>query len=228
MKAVVASLFALALICTSCADVVVTVHGTTIGRLVPQDSLFVGVETPTRGTVMHRLSDIVSVQSSDPARIDTLRALFRGTDVRVSLASDEEAVRTRLASAGRVDYESDKKEPAMAGLLSVLMPSLGHAYAGDPGRGVGFFVAEVVEGAAGWYLLERVGNNATLSDTVRLWGELAGLAVVVLGVATKVGECHDAIHTADAYNAELAKRLGLEIGLLPARFGLNAGLSFRF
>jgi len=107
-----------------------------------------------------------------------------------------------------------RKSPWGAVVGAWFVPTLGHAYAGNWGRGAPFLVGEVVA-------VTLIVNGA--NDTYWTWGgeELtdAGATKVLAGagllIVTRVWEYIDAYHTAEDYNRRLEKRY------LERRLGLS-------
>jgi hypothetical protein len=126
-------------------------------------------------------------------------------------------------------YQSMKRDPAMAGLLSAIVPSLGHAYAGRPVNGVIFFIFESAE-AAGAYFTLRAAADTMYYDTKAQRDSLLTVGVVcaVALALTKMWECADAVVATDRYNDALRKRLGLRLGWQGPGRGVGAGLSWRY
>lgn len=110
-----------------------------------------------------------------------------------------------------------KKIPAAAVGLSILLPSLGHAYAGDWNRGSKFLLLEI--GAA---IVIGLGESQT--ETVDLGYGITyeetsdeGIALEALGalglIAFRVWELVDAYKTAEDYNTRAAGMSGFNIEL---------------
>jgi len=110
------------------------------------------------------------------------------------------------------------KEPSTAVLLSLLIPSTGHAYAGNWGRGVGFAAGRIGLVALAFTagVSENTDTNSFGPITVTVVSkEPNGLYYVSLLGAAALGiwEAVDASKTAQKYNAKLQEQNGLSLGL---------------
>lgn len=108
-------------------------------------------------------------------------------------------------------YSAQAKEPWLAVAGSFFIPSLGHAYAGNWGRGAIFLGAELIEGVVAvgclndnyyYWSGSRFVEVNTENDGV---GALAYLALV----GTRIWEYVDAYKTAEKFNADLRNKLSL-------------------
>ena len=122
-------------------------------------------------------------------------------------------------------FQSQKRDPAMAGLLSTFVPTLGHVYAGEGGTGTAFLLGEVALTAAAVLM-----GNVAAADTSKNTIPFTAISAVcwVGAVVTKVCECGDAVNAANRYNEKLRERLGLQIGLQPLRSEAAFGVACRF
>lgn len=120
-------------------------------------------------------------------------------------------------------YNSEKKEPALAGLLEVIVPLVGHAYAGDISRGV---VPTLISGGGLVLMFASVGSAAS--------GDLAGFTSTYgLGLLAYLGGrvygVISAVQTANDFNNDLKRKLNLSI--VPLRNPDNSfvvGLDLKF
>lgn len=212
------------------ADVLRTAKDTFKGIVTMPDSNTISVSLDGGGMRIFAASDVALVSYDNQVRYNTFREPLSALGIMVEMASVPGRVQANVPSSTLQGpsvqisaYQSLKRDPAMAGLLSVLAPVLGHAYAKKTGTGVGFLIAEIAE-AGGAYLLFR---TAPKSSSV---GELTALGVV-LAVAlpiTKIWECGDAIRAADEYNEGVRQRLGLQVGMTQEASGIAGGMTFRF
>lgn len=102
-------------------------------------------------------------------------------------------------------YEAEKKSPWLAVGAAWLVPTLGHAYAGDWGRGINFLVADVA-----CYGIVIIGSNMmTISSR--------GAALYLIGyvglLVSRICEYVDAYKTAEDYNKKLAEKCGIRLSL---------------
>lgn len=105
-------------------------------------------------------------------------------------------------------YNSEKKDPWAAVGCSLLLPSLGHNYAGDPERGYKFIFIEGlglgIMLIGGLYsAFPNAGGNATLASI-----EILGGSIFVLG---KAWEVFDSYSTAIDFNKALKEKYGLAL-----------------
>ena len=104
-------------------------------------------------------------------------------------------------------YLAMKKDPGTAGLLSFLIPTAGHAYAGAWERGVMFFLGKL---AAYYVMIDGIKER---TETIEVWGpditntyleytsqyHLGGGILLVLYIS----DITDAVNTANKYNDKL-------------------------
>lgn len=95
-------------------------------------------------------------------------------------------------------YNADKKSEFAAGALEFLVPVVGHAYAGDAGRGV---VPAIVSVGG---LVVLIAGASDLDATVATLGYLAYLGGRIWGIVS-------AVNTAENYNANLKSKLNLSL-----------------
>ncbi len=102
---------------------------------------FLGVELAcSPALALDSSCDAVALRSAPRSIDDAARLVIASAgDVR-NAASDARDVEFRRAS--EVSASSDHREPAKAFLLSMLLPGLGHRYAGHDQRALAFFVGE--------------------------------------------------------------------------------------
>jgi hypothetical protein len=124
-------------------------------------------------------------------------------------------------------YNSEKKDPGTAGILSVI-PSLGHYYAGDWGRGVKFIFIDSTILVASFYSMGLASTNkGDFFDTQSFISMLeAGLIGGVLLFLAKTWEVADAQATVDDYNRHLKEKYGLSMDINMASTQLY--YSYRF
>jgi hypothetical protein len=125
-------------------------------------------------------------------------------------------------------YQNMKRDPAMAGLLSAIVPSLGHAYAGRPVNGVIFFIFESAEAAGAYFTLRAVADTVYYRTKAQDDSLLTvGVACAVALALTKMWECADAVVATDKYNEALRGRLDLKLGTNGHGRGATVGLAWR-
>lgn len=149
------------------ADLVTTVGGTKVeGVVAPfsSESIAIGLLPSNGGKTQNRcvlaISDVRSIAVDDTGRFCALRDFLRSSGTNVVFQPD--SMRRPTVSGWRVlqnPPQAQGRDPAMAGLLSALVPTLGHAYAGHPGKGAGFFVLEVIEGVTAGVLLKMLATS---------------------------------------------------------------------
>jgi len=231
------------------ADTVVTKEGVLKGIASMRDSATVSVVLPLGGYRILPAADVQAISFSDSARYRLFELPLRKMGIRVepgrlgetssapvtevppvpppvsdehrSLGSGQQDQSIRLAS-----YQSMKRDPAMAGLLSAFVPALGHVYAGETGTGAEFAFGEVALVIAA----ALTGNAAAGTDSSANVTILAVVSTVcwTAAVVTKICECGDAVNAANRYNEKLRERLGLQIGLRPSGHRAVLGLACRF
>jgi len=241
---------ALLLIGISSADIVyrrVGIGLDGVGSLSDSTTLTVTAQDGT--TQKLRVRDVQGVCFEDKARYEALGARLNSLGVNVALLSkdpdvaekpkepEQAPVQIEKRTESRQQkpdqallmaaYQSDKRDRAMAGLLSVLVPMLGHIYAGETGTGVLFLVAESVEiGVAVLAFRAAQDNELTPGSQTALHALGATCAVAV--PITKFWECVDAMSAADRYNRALKERLGLRVGARVDGSGAICGLAWKF
>ena len=220
-----------------CADTVVTRSGAIKGVVTMPDSSTVSVALPLGGIRTLLAASVQAISFSDSARYRVFEIPLRKLGIRVDQGGSAKASSALVQDAPRTpvpvsdehrvpgtepqnqsillaSYQSMKRDPAMAGLLSAFVPTLGHVYAGEAGTGAAFAVGEValVVGAA------LAGNAAAGTDSSESVTILSVVSTVcwVAAVVTKICECGDAVNAANKYNEKLRERLGLQIGLRPS------------
>ena len=100
-------------------------------------------------------------------------------------------------------YESEKKSEAVALMLELVLPTLGHVYAGDFKRGV--IPALVSVGGMAAWMIGAVGSafNSNDADNWMRFGAIAAIGGRVWGLVTAPG-------TAKQFNERLRQKLGIE------------------
>jgi hypothetical protein len=115
-------------------------------------------------------------------------------------------------------YEQEKKNPAVAAYLSLLLTSTGHAYAGNWGRGLLFTVLRV----GGYYLLFTELRSRRETSSVGLLAYLVGTVVEALDAAWEV----------DRYNEKLFDRImnnrTFGVSIVPHGNGAQLQISYNF
>jgi hypothetical protein len=115
-------------------------------------------------------------------------------------------------------YEQEKKNPAVAAYLSLLLTSTGHAYAGNWGRGLLFTVLRV----GGYYLLFTELSSRRETSSVGLLAYLVGTVVEALDAAWEV----------DRYNEKLFDRImnnrTFGVSIVPHGNGAQLQISYNF
>ena len=92
-------------------------------------------------------------------------------------------------------YQNEKKSPARAIFYSWLLPTSGHAYAGDWNRGLIFKGGELASFFGGVFLFEVSTNGESIPGAV-----LMMISPVIL-----IWEFYDVAKTATKYNKQLYK-----------------------
>lgn len=95
-------------------------------------------------------------------------------------------------------YNAEKKSEFAAGALEFLIPVVGHAYAGDAGRGV----VPAIVSAGGIVVL--IAGASDLDATVATLGYLAYLSGRIWGIVS-------AVNTAEDYNMSLKSKFNLSL-----------------
>jgi len=115
-------------------------------------------------------------------------------------------------------YEQQKKNPAVAAYLSLLLTSTGHAYAGNWGRGLLFTVLRV----GGYYLLFTELSSRREISSVGLLAYLVGTVVEAIDAAWEV----------DRYNEKLFDRImnnrTFGVNIVPHGNGAQLQISYNF
>lgn len=115
-------------------------------------------------------------------------------------------------------YEQEKKNPAVAAYLSLLLTSTGHAYAGNWGRGLLFTVLRV----GGYYLLFTELSSRRETSSVGLLAYLVGTVVEAIDAAWEV----------DRYNEKLFDRImnnrTFGVSIVPHGNGAQLQISYNF
>ena len=97
-------------------------------------------------------------------------------------------------------YNAESKNPWLAVVAAWLLPTMGHAYAGNWGRGLPFLGAEAAGLALMMSSISSTGSSVNTSQY--------GLGLGVLLVA-RIWEYFDAYATAEEFNKELKTKYGL-------------------
>jgi alpha-D-ribose 1-methylphosphonate 5-triphosphate synthase subunit PhnG len=230
------------------ADVVTTRMGSIEGTVTMSDSVTLWVVLPLGGTQRLPASAVRAVSFDDAVRFKKFEIPLLALGISVDLRSSEmnpgvavpDAQQTLAPSGAEhaipapephdqstllATYQAKKRDPAMAGLLSTFVPTLGHVYAGEGGTGAAFMVGEVALVAAAILL-----GNAAGTDTSENAVIYSVMSVVCWtgAVVTKVCECGDAVNAASRHNQRLQERLGLQIGLQPQGGEATLGVVCRF
>jgi len=100
-------------------------------------------------------------------------------------------------------YQAEKKEPWVGVGAAFLVPSLGHAYAGNWGRGVKFLLIDV-----GCIALMSAGASEAVEGNTGLYTiGLLGLTV------SRIWEYIDAYRAVEDYNKKVAEKYGVGVSL---------------
>jgi hypothetical protein len=124
-------------------------------------------------------------------------------------------------------YMANKKEPYLAMYLSLLFPSVGHAYAGDWPRGVYFLTGKAIVLGTSAIALAQIQSDSKTGYTARYnsqsaWMTAGGMLYFLLSI----WETCDAMNTAEDYNREL--RRALKIQIEPQDSGAKLSFIFSF
>jgi hypothetical protein len=146
-------------------------------------------------------------------------------------ASTKENVQSPNQANAFYYYEDAKKNQFLGVVLSYFLPTAGHFYADDWGRGLPFLLAEV-GGAV--LMVQSVKDECVYSYSYYSYydcyetrdEEKYNLGLTILLVA-KIWEMFDANDAVKDYNRKLKRGLNLQVGLNPRR-ELIAGASYRF
>jgi hypothetical protein len=114
-------------------------------------------------------------------------------------------------------YNAESKNPWLAVGAAWFLPTAGHAYAGNWGRGLPFLG---VEAASLALMMSSINNTGTSVNTSQY-----GLAVGALLVA-RVWEYFDAYATAEDANKELKQKYGITFLIRDSAPGLALSCSF--
>ena len=138
-------------------------------------------------------------------------------------------------------YQNEKKSAALAVGFSVLLPSAGHAYAGDWTRGLKFKSSQI--------LLFIVGGTLAAEGASREWKNVGGTRIkkrksttlynvgVIMCIAGPIAiyiwELIDVAKTTKKYNNQLYKNIfgkdpSMQFSLIPQPKGIGLGLSYNF
>ena len=140
-------------------------------------------------------------------------ALLKNTPPSSSL----ETLNTERHDARWLRYEDERKEPWIAVGAAWVIPSVGHAYAGDWGRGFPFLLADIAcIGIAATGIQQKKtsttsdspGGAYTISSTKTEYTGAFYVGVSLLLVA-RIWEYIDAYNTAEEHNAEIRKELNI-------------------
>ena len=101
-------------------------------------------------------------------------------------------------------YQAEKKTPWVGVAAAWLLPSLGHAYAGNWKRGAKF-------------LLIDLGCIVLMSAGAKQYVETGSSGLYMIGylglIASRIWEFVDAYKTVEDYNRKLAKKYGIKLSL---------------
>ena len=134
-------------------------------------------------------------------------------------------------------YDQQKKAPLLGAGLAYIFPTAGHFYAGDWGRGLPFFVAEVIGLAlistayeeseyVCEYSYDYYYDDYTCGYTYEEDYNQVATGVAILLIA-KIWEIFDAYDAVEDYNMNLRRALNLNVGLTK-NHELTAGLQYNF
>ncbi|MCD4812904.1 hypothetical protein K8S19_04355 [bacterium] len=150
---------------------------------------------------------IQNVSDSMPAKGREIQPVERKeyfTEIKKTGEKQREAERTvslnNLSEACRL-YSANRKEPMLAMSCAALLPSSGHAYAGDWGRGFFFMVPEILCLVVAFAPIE--GIDPTLKSL-----SLFPAFLIVKGI-----EMYDAAMTTEDSNEQLRKKLKMDLGV---------------
>jgi len=188
-------------------------------RAVPPLTSYAALPAPAGGPGPGRAQLLLGLARLRQGDLPAARSAFQASARDPALAGRAPDLEAALAEVAR----APRRSPVAAGLLSAVVPGLGHAYAGDPGAGAG---ALLLNGAFVWATVEA------------FQGDRPGLGVVLL-TAESIwygGAIFGAVAEAVRFNRdgrELAlERAGARVGwaleLAPLPGGAAAGVSGRF
>jgi hypothetical protein len=118
-----------------------------------------------------------------------------------------------------VVYQQHEKHPLASFGLACVLPSAGHFYAGDWGRGLLFFAGEILAAVASGLVISQMN-----SDSRNLPAAYA-VAVVPWG-GVKIFEMMDAVNLTHAYNHTLKQNLRIQMHSSATEIGLNLTCAF--
>ena len=113
-----------------------------------------------------------------------------------------------------------EKSPVLAGTLAILPLGVGHAYAGNWLRGLGFSLTEMG--------LLLVGGNICIAGDVGGSKEALtiGTGIILAAIPIKIWEISDAVHIANKYNK--SKSVKVTLGIAPIQNNVGLNLAYRF
>ena len=119
-------------------------------------------------------------------------------------------------------YQNEKKSPAAAIFYSWLLPTAGHAYAGNWKKGIMFKGAEMVTIIGGFTLIEASRDISIL-----------GISMVLSSPIIFIWEFYDVAKMTTLYNKQLYKNLfgeksGITNSLIPKPKDIKLALSYNF
>jgi len=134
-------------------------------------------------------------------------------------------------------YDEKKKSPGVAAGLSLFVPTLGHAYAGNWTRSLPFLLFEIIglsiaadsityEYNNDCYFYGNDYNDYYCSETEIIDEDQYALGIGLVIVA-RVWEIFDAYDTAESYNNRLKRGLNIYVDVNP-NLNLVAGASYNF
>ena len=133
-------------------------------------------------------------------------------------------------------YESTKKNPWAGVGLAYLLPTAGHFYANDWGRGLKFFLGQVI-GLGIMLNSYTYEEKCTVYDDYyyyydncydeRVYNEDQALAGTAIYLIARIWEFFDAYDAVEDYNAKLKYGLDLAYGFDPY-YNMTVGLTYRF
>ena len=122
-------------------------------------------------------------------------------------------------------YQNEKKNPTLAVLLNMILPSLGHAYIDDWERGLIFQGGKL----GGFVLLVAFGQAVNKN-----WGEDESIgAIIFCSVIGTIWESIDVVKQTELRNKVLYKSIfgkepSWKVNLVPKEKGIGLSLSYRF
>jgi hypothetical protein len=108
-------------------------------------------------------------------------------------------------------YNDEKKSEGTAIVLSILLPSAGHAYAGKWGTGLLFAAGEIGFLGLSYWAISEANGEYTAEDNVAIAGSCA------IALILRVCEICDAANQVSNYNDNLRKNLSF--GISPNKGG---------